>query len=359
MGNWRNRAFLLIAIFFGLWGSIGTLSAGWVETLDGSRINGEIILINERHVVLITAFVGRMEVPRTQVMRMEVQRPFHLRTERGEIFVGPISSDLLGRLIISDNGETHRVHWRNVASGWRLGDDDPVVREVEGEQRPQPKGVKDWKIRLSMDLRGRTGNVERFGTNVRVDAQRIGPHDRLDLYGSYRYAIQARVTAEDEIILGTRYTSFPQGKIGWFVREEVERDAFERISFRSTTAGGASFRFINEPHLKWEGSSGLAYRYENYMTGGYEHSPGLDFGMSLDWRFVHRFRLRSRVTFQPALDDFSDFYLEQDTGVELPVDARNFWRIQMGVNSKYNNRPDSAPQRFDMQYYTRFILSWE
>lgn len=336
----------------------GALNAAWVETLDGSRINGEVILINERHIVMLTAFVGRMEIPRTQVMRMEVQRPFHLRTERGDIFVGSINSDLLGRLIITENGESYRVHWRNVASGWRLGDQDPVVVEVEGD-RVIPKGVKQWKVKLAMDLRGRTGNVERFGTNLRVDAQRVGPHDRLDLYGSYRYAVQSRITAENEIIIGTRFTSFPQGKIGWFVREELERDVFERIEIRSTTAGGASFQFINEPHLKWEGSGGLAYRYENYMGGGYEHSPGLDLGMSLEWRFVHRFRLKSRVTFQPTLNDFDDFYLEQDTGVEIPVDSRNFWRIQLGLNSKYIHQPDGRPHRFDMQYYTRFILSWE
>ncbi len=358
MRIWLNRIYRLLTVFFGIGVFTGSLSAGWVETLDGSRINGEVILINERHVVMLTAFVGRMEIPRTQVMRMEVQRPFHLRTERGEVFVGPIGSDLLGRLIVTGDGESHRIHWRNVASGWRMGDQDPVVTKVEGDVLI-PKGVKLWKVQLALDVRGRTGIVERFGANLRVDAQRVGPHDRLDLYSSYRYAIQRKITAEDEIIIGTRFTSFPQGKIGWFVRGELERDAFEGVSIRSTTAGGASFRFINEPHLKWEGSSGLAYRYEKYMAGGYEHSPGLDLGMSLDWRFVHRVRLRSRITFQPTLDDLRDFYLEQDTGLEIPVDARNFWRIQMGVNSKYINQPENAPQRFDLQYYTRFILSWD
>lgn len=335
---------------------IAGASGGWVETLDGSRINGELVHINERHVVIRTAFSGQLQIPRTQVMRLHIQVPFIVRTEQGDVIEGMVSSDSLGRVMIRSNGELHRVHWRNLVSAWRHGAEDPVAPAVV---EADPPGIKKWRLRLSLDIRGRAGNVDRFATNLRLDATREGTHDRWDLYTSYKYAVQQSLAREDEIILGTRYTSFPQGRLGWFVREELERDAFERVSIRSTTAAGASFRFIHERDLKWEGSGGLANRYERFMGGGDENIPGLEFGMTLDWHMRPHLRLRSRLNFQPSLEDIGNFLVEQDTGLEIPIDARNFWRVQLGFNSRYISDPEAVPVKLNMEYYTRVILSWD
>ncbi|MCC5834848.1 MAG: DUF481 domain-containing protein [Opitutales bacterium] len=345
--------------FWSLWALLICTSlaqAGWVETLDGSRINGSLVKIDDTHVEVQTAFAGVLRIPRTQVMKMDVQGVVILRTEQGDVIEGNVRSDSLGRFRIDDGQVRHRVHWRSVTSAWRPGAEDPLMDEDVGE----PMQVRKWNLQLSFDLRGRTGNTERLVNIIRVNARREGPHDRLDLYGSYNFGTLNGVRSDDEIIMGTRYTSFPQGRIGWFVREELERDRFEGIHLRSTTAAGASFRFIFEPDLKWEGSSGLSNRYENYRTGGDDNALGLDLGMTLTWDFNPKVRLRSRMNYLPALDNMSEFFFEQDSGLEIPISARNFWRLQVGVHSRYNSRPPSATaRRLDTEYYTRLVLSWD
>lgn len=335
---------------------VSLAQAGWVETLDGSRINGSLVKIDDRHVEVQTAFAGVLRIPRTQVMKMDVQGVVILRTEQGDVIEGTVRSDSLGRFRIDDGRVRHRVHWRSVTSAWRPGGEDPLVDQEVGE----PKQIRKWTLQLSFDLRGRTGNTERLTNIIRVNARREGPHDRWDLYGSYNFGTLNGVRSDDELIVGTRYTSFQQGRVGWFAREELERDRFENIRLRSTTAAGASFRFIYEPDLKWEGSSGLSNRYENYLSGGDDNAVGLDLGMTLSWDFNQKVRLRSRVNYLPALDDLANFFFEQDTGVEIPISARNFWRLQIGVHSRYTSRPVSATaERLDTDYYTRLVLSWE
>lgn len=326
-----------------------------METLDGSRINGSLVKIDDSHVELDTAFVGVMRIPRTQVMKMEVQGEVIVRTEQGQVIEGVVRSDSLGRFRI-DNGQTRRrVHWRSVTSAWRPDGQDPLMTE-SGEAEK----LRQWTMRLSFDLRGRTGNAERFLTNVRVDARREGPHDRWDLYGSYNYGFSSSERSDDEVVLGTRYSSFPQGRLGWFVREELERDRFENIALRSTTAAGGSFRFIHEPDLRLEGSGGVSNRYQNFRDGSDENAPGLDIGLNLDWDIANKLRLRSRVNYLPALDDISEFFFEQDTGVEVPIDSRDFWRVQFGLTTRYTGQPSrSGATRMDNEYYTRLVLSWE
>lgn len=221
---------------------------------------------------------------------------------------------------------------------------------------PPPNG---WSLRSGINLTGKQGNNDRFDLVLTAEAEFEREKDRFNLYGKYSYGTNRGVQSADESILGGRYTAFPFEKAGFFARQEFERDDFEGIGIRSTSATGFSYRFRNEDHLRLETRIGVSYRYEDYRDDGREVYPGMDLGLDLNWRFVEWARFKGAYTFLPSVEGFEEFILRQESGLVLPLDKKEFWNIELGVTSHYNNRPDFGREKLDMSFYARFVTSWK
>jgi putative salt-induced outer membrane protein YdiY len=158
-----------------------------------------------------------------------------------------------------------------------------------------------------------------------------------------------------------RYTNFFTEKLGWFIRQELERDTFEGIDFRSTTAAGLTYRFIKEERLSLEGSAGLSYRYDDYSDPGLDSDgyPGLDFGLNLDWQFADWGRLVTAVSYIPSLDDFGDYLIEHESGIDVPLGTSDNWVMRFGLRNQYNSAPSGGREKLDTTYFARMILSWD
>ena len=221
---------------------------------------------------------------------------------------------------------------------------------------PPPEG---WSLESGFNLTGKSGNTERFDIGVTLDAQYERDFDRLDLYGRYNYGTNRGRRNTDEIVVGGRYTNFVFDSLGFFVRQEGERDQFENLALRSTSAGGISYRLRKEEDLRIEFRGGFSYRFEDYETDGGEGIPGMDFGLDVLWKFSAWARFKGSYTFLPSVDDRQDFIVEQDSGFNLPLGMSDRWKLRFGFNSQYNNEPEPGRENTDWRYYARLIASWE
>ncbi|MCC5834486.1 MAG: DUF481 domain-containing protein [Opitutales bacterium] len=327
-----------------------------VEVDNGTRLVGIITKIEEGVVYLDPGFTGVIKVPMDRVVRIESDEPISIRTERGEIQTGSLRSPEEGTIAVSGPAGSMTTPMNQIASGWQQGARDPIAVAEQAALKAQ---LRRWSYQAGADISGRSGNADsqRVGMNFR--AVLSGPNDRLEFYGSYDYAETDGQRGADELKGGTRFTSFFSGDMGWFLRTELERDTFEGIDFRSTNAAGLTYRFIKRDGMDLEGSAGFSYRYETYMDGGTEDYPGLDFGLLFNWRFADWGRLTSTVSYVPSVEDFRDYLLEQDTGVEIPLGSSDFWRLRIGLNNRYNSDPDTGREKLDTAYYLRLLLSWE
>lgn len=235
----------------------------------------------------------------------------------------------------------------------------PPPARVEPREKPAPKPPLDWLVKAGLNLTGKSGNSERFDFTVNIDAELERRFDRIKLYGRYAYGTNRGVQSADEIIVGSRYTNFYYDGAGFFLRQEVEEDPFEGIAFRSTSAGGFSYQFENDEDLRIEARSGISYRYEDYTKDGSEDFPGMDIGLDIQWRFVRWARFKGSYTFLPSIDDFADYIFEQDSGINLPLNGEDFWKLRFGISTHYNNHPDGNREKLDTRYYARLIAAWK
>lgn len=234
----------------------------------------------------------------------------------------------------------------------------PARKSVKKAPVPEPEPPRGWVFEAGLNLAGSDGNTEKFDVTITVDAILEHEQDRLDLYGRYAYGTNRGNLSSDEAILGGRYSNYFFDGFGLFVREELERDDFEGILLRSTTASGLTWRIQRQKNLTLEARSGLSYRYEDYAEDGSADFPGLDFGVDVNWRFVPWMRFKGSYTFLPSKWRLDEYILEQDSGFNLPLDVSEMWNLRFGVSSKYNNQPEPGRENLDLRYYARLMATW-
>lgn len=341
----------------GLFLGIVVVNGATLTLKDGSRLEGELEKIERGTVHFRTGFAGLLEIPQAEVAGLESEAAVALRTETGEVFQGPVSVEE-GALVVSSPAGRVSTGMGSVISGWKAGGRDPLVVARESELENQ---IRRWSYVAGADVSGSDGNSENFASSLQVEAKLEGPTDRLVLYGSYKYKENDGVRAEDEQKGGIRYTNFFTEKMGWFIREELERDTFEGIEFRSTTAGGLTYRFIQEERLTLEGSAGISYRYESYADPAVDSDgfPGLDFGLNLGWQFADWGKLVSALNYIPSVDDFGDYLIEHESGIDVPLGTSENWVMRFGLKNQYNSNPSGNREKLDTSYFARLILTWD
>lgn len=324
---------------------------------DGSRLVGIVDSIEDGVVRFKPGWSDALEIPQAAVISIIDSEPSNYRLETGEVLRGTAQSAERGLVIKSTSAEV-AVSVSDIRSAWLPGQMDP---EEEARLKAVEAQVRRWSYQVGFDVSGSSGNAENLGSAVDAQAKLEGPNDRLLLYGNYHYKETDGLRSADEQKGGIRYTNFFGKKYGWFVREELERDTFEGIDFRSTTALGLSYRFIKEERLSLEGSAGLSYRYDSFADVGLanEDFPGLDFGADLAWQFADWGKLVTTVTYLPSFEDFADYLLEQETGVDVPLGVSDAWVMRFGFSNQYNSQPSGGRKNLDTTWFARLILNWD
>ncbi len=347
MINWKTSC-----ITAGLLLSLLSSQADTLVLTDGSRIEGELVQIHKGKYHYKTAFAGDpLEIPQEQVVRLVSSDPIVLRTESGEIFEGPAASETEGEVTVRSSSGTVVTPLETIAAGWMPGDPDPIVEDQ----------LRKWAFSVGAGVSGKSGNSENTSISMSANAVLEGPHDRLNIYGSYNYQETDGSRSEDEQIGGMKYTNFFTERLGWYLREELEHDTIEGIDFRSTSAGGLEYKFIDEDRLTLDGNAGLSYRYESYTDPLVEDNgfAGLDFGLNLMWQFADWGKLNTKLTYTPSIDDFGNYLFTHESTVNFPLGTSDFWIMSLGLTNQYNSEPSPGRDELDTTYFARLILSWK
>ena len=353
---------MIMSGFSTIYGATLTLS-------DGSSLKGELEKVHGGVVYFKTAFAGVLEIPQEQVTGLASDEAVMLRTGDGEVFKGPVMAGEGGKVTVASGSGPVSADLASVASAWKPGDRDPIAVAKEAALEGQ---LRKWSYQASVDVTGSSGNTENFGSALAFQAKLEGPDDRLLLYANYSYENtkipnptsigpdKIKQKTKDEQKGGMKYTNFVAGKWGWYVREELERDPFEDINFRSTTAGGMTYKFVEEDRLKVEGSAGLSYRYESYSSDRDDDGfAGLDFALDIGWQFADWGKLGTNLTYVPSIDDFGEFLFTHESGVDIPLGTSDAWVMRFGISHKYNSEPAPGLDSLDTTYFARMILNWD
>lgn len=325
-----------------------TVTADEVITTDGARLLGNITLIDKGTIHLETSYAGTLKISQEQVASFSTEEPRVVRLASGTIMSGPVESSSGGKLRIQSEDGVLETNTAQVAATWLPGSEDPQLA----------RNRREWRYDASLDLTGRSGNVDKFRIGTNLHAQLKGPNDALSFFFQYEQAEEENFKTEDRTAGGASYESFFSKVMGWYIRSELETDRIDNIEFRSTSAGGLSYRLINKDRQSLVARSGLGYRYTSFTSNTPEESSAtIDFGLAHNYELKNFFVMQNDITFVPAFDDFSNYLIVHDSGFEIPVGSSENWKIRIGITNEYDSE-STTPEKLDTRYYTRMIYSW-
>lgn len=368
-------AALALAVFV----QVPSAIADTVVTTDGSQLHGEILRVLDDKLELKTQYAGTVEIALDSVAHFTTDEAAAVRLEDGNVLVGPVASPETGTIAVSTSGGVVQARTGDVAAVWAVDERDPddVARETALQNQ-----MRRWSYEAAVAVGGRSGNTTRSNIGVNLGATLEGPADRLEIRGSYHYASEetgpsgqtVRRRSADEAILAMAYTSFFSKHFGWYLREEIEYDTFENIAFRSTTAGGITYRIFERPRHRLETRAGLAYRYESYYDLDFDgdgtvslaeaeassdNFPGLDFGLDHYWQFAEWGELTNSITYTPSINDLGDYLIDHRSAIDIPLGASDFWKLRLSLNNQYNSQPTGGREKLDTTYALSLLLKWK
>ncbi len=345
------RVLLVSSIAFLYSGSV--LSAGKIQTTDGSIINGKILSIDEGVIKVETSYAGEISIKQSEVATFSSDETINVATDSGNTFKGTVAGEG-GAIKIAAQGGTFETSVANVTAAWQPGEDSPEEKAYKAEIAANER---KWQFDVSADISGKSGNSDRSAIGIGASAVLESKQDRLKFYASIDNAEENDNTTADELKGGIDFSSFFSDSLSWYVRGEMEKDDIELLDLRTTAAFGIGKHVIRRDDQKLEFRGGLAYRYENFNDGTKVESPGIDLAL-IHYKELSWGTMNNLLTYNPSFEDFGNFRVYHETSFDLPVGTGEFWKLRIGVSNDYNSEPVAGLDELDTTYYARLLLSW-
>lgn len=336
---------------------IPLVQADQVRIDDGTVLNGTILEITPDTIRIQTTYAGDLTIDRAQVASFSTEAERHIRLESGTVFVGRATeAPEEGALVIEGTDGTLTTRLAQVVEGWGPDQKDPKVVAAE---KAAAALERNWSVRSTARVGGREGNTKESSIEAGISAELEGKKDQLRLTGAIERKTRDDQRTADRKRGEIRYTYYVLDALGWYVRTALEQDRFQNIRFRSTTAGGLSYRIAWHDHYRLSVSGGLSYRYEDYIDGQpSEGDIGLDFGLNHLYRYNKVWELRNELTYTPSVEEVDNYLLIQDSHLTFPLAASDMWKIRFGLRNEFNSQPARNRKHLDTIYYSSLVVDW-
>jgi len=329
--------------------SVNYVIADTIIMIDGSNLNGRIIMITSGSVVMETSFAGTLTIDTAQISKLVTHSEISSRFEDNTVVTGIVAIDDEGLFTIQNDTLIMQTSVDTLLASWIPGNTPPIEARYPQSRR--------WKYSAGADISGKQGNSDENATSIRADTSLVGDNDELKFYLSMERANNEGTDTSDEIIFGSTYVSYFSDVVGWYVNAELEKDRFENIDLRAILAGGLSYWLIKQPMHSLEFQTGLGYRHESYLDNTNQEIPIIDINLIHLWQMNSWVRMTNNLSYSPSISDYKDFILEQDSGINMPIGNTN-WNLRLGLKNNYKNLPATGIKRLDTTYYSRLMLSF-
>ncbi|MBG31154.1 MAG: hypothetical protein CMI31_14325 [Opitutae bacterium] len=326
-----------------------------VRTTGGSVLNGRIEVIDKGTLKLETPFAGTISIELEKVASFSTDKEAFLRLSDGSEPRGRVE-ERAGQSLLVEGPVPAVTPKSAVLQLWRAADADP---DLIAEKKAAEALRKKWKSSISFDLTGSSGNADDFGLASQFKGVYGNKREQTKFHLSYHKSQKSGETTTDETEAGVEHSSLIGDILSWYVKADLESDKLEEVDLRSTTSAGIKYTLLKRDNQELYTRSGIAFRFEDFNDGTSLDGPAIDFGLEYSYQLNSFLALVSELDYVPSVEDFTDFRITQDTGLEMPISKGGRWKLRLGLANDYNSRPVSGKKHLDLRYYTRLVYSWE
>lgn len=284
-----------------------------VRLADGSRIRGRLIEETEASYILEADQLGRIEIPRENVV--ELLDP--------SVALGP----------------------------------------KESQEPPPPPGLlgtgllAGWDKSLALGFTGKSAGNDSVDVYGKLSGDYADEERRWRIRASYFYGtVESENSKNEGFTNGRRDWLFPDEPLFLWAEARADYNEFKDYHLRLGGFAGVGYAFMDRPELKVLGRVGAGGSHEFGAVDG--TIPEALVALEADWKLTDRQSLSFVNTFFPDLDEFGRYRNFSEAAYNIRVDTGRGLSLKFGVQNEYDSfTEDDAPHNA-LTYFGALVLDF-
>jgi len=312
-----------------------------IHLKNGDRISGKIQHLVDGKLSFKADVAGPVTVDLSNIQTLSSDDPINVNLKDKTGFTQKVSSADPGRFAI-ESSESMKAQEFAVAD----------IVSINPPIKPIPK----WTGDIAVGVTSTHGNTKTDMISANANFSKRTEKDRTTVSTDYAKGKQKdpdtgeEVTIEDWWRAKGKYDYFFSKKMYGYLDGRYEKDAVAELDRRTIIGLGAGYQWIESDDMNFSSEFGLASLYEKYDNQTDSNSDiTLQLGYNFDKKFRKNIKFVHDLTYYPAIDKVSDYYLTTTAGMRADFSETFFLTVKAILN--YDATPAIGAHKTDVKYF--------
>ena len=309
-----------------------------VKFTNGNSLTGKIVRLTNGKLVFNSDVAGEITAELSNVQTLSSDEPITVNLKD--------STSITQRLLAGEAGKF------SIQGSDAINTQKFNVADIASINPPIPK----WTGDLSAGLTSTHGNTKTQSITGSAKLKKRTEKDRTTISADYAKTTQEDpVTGEDEAIedwwkAKAKYDYFFSKKMYGYIDTRYEKDAVAELDRRVTVGVGGGYQWIESDAMNFSTEFGLASLYEKFDNQTDSNSEiSFQVGYNFDKKLRKNLSFIHELTYYPAIDKFSDYYLT--TTGELRANFTKTFFANFKTILDYDATPAIGAHKTDIKYF--------
>lgn len=219
-----------------------------------------------------------------------------------------------------------------------------------------PAAQAQWTGKAELGFLSASGNTESTAANAKLDLKHEGANWTHTVGFAALYAEGEEFSTAERYEAGYQLDKKITDRLSWFVGLRGEQDRFSSFAYQTTASAGVSYKFIDSPATKFNGSAGAGYRRAkgqeliksdageviDRIEGDIESEPVAILSSTFEHSFTESTKLTNKFL---AESGSSNTAVQND--IALSVSMTQSLALAVGLGVRYNSDPPPLAESTD------------
>ncbi len=354
-----RKLFVCLLAWLTLCFMIQPASAGQVVLVNGDRLTGEIIRLDEKGLTIKSEHAGEVTIQWKSVESFTSETALNILLKDGQKLVGPVGIEA-GRMQVATE-RVGRVGLNKEAIDIMRSPAEETAYQAELERLRNPGLLDLWKGFVDVGLSSTQGNAETSTFNLGMNAVRSSSRDKVSVYfTSLRAASTTRglsLTTANATRGGLKYNLNINSRTSAFGFTDLEYDEFQSLDLRFVAGGGLAYKVLNTDITTLDLSFGGAGNKEFFSTGLRRSSGEVLVGQELTHQlFGGLTQLQQSLFFFPNLSETGEYRMNFDVAAITRLSRWLSWQIT--ASDRFLSNPVTGRKKNDLLLTTGLRITF-
>jgi putative salt-induced outer membrane protein len=229
-----------------------------------------------------------------------------------------------------------------------------------------PAAQAQWSGKAELGVLLSDGNTESKSANTKVDLVHEGQKWRNNFYAAALYGENAEFSTAERYEVRYQADWKITDRLSWFLGLRGEQDRFSGFAYQATASTGVSYKFIDSPTTKFDGSFGAGYRrlrpeiliqtdageVIDRIEGEDESEPVATVGSNYEHAFTENTKITNKLLAEVGSDNTS---VQND--LALAVAINETLALAVGIGVRYNTDPPPLSESTDTLFTVNLVYN--